>query len=219
MRSRIVAGPLVAAAMLALLALAPARPQERDLPHLRPWRPTVAQRFAAAMQASQHDLSRVTYHAGEITALVRVGAPDQLPRLRVDAAIAASRVRHTCGCVLAGYRVMTDRFGPDPILVASGRALPVAPSGPGWRARNWTAQEDEWVRTLPARVDGLGTEASRHRQRQPGAKREYEHGEKAKRFLFEHHAQSNAHILTKRIEYHNFLTSCSARPPNRLAVG
>jgi len=130
MRSRIVAGPLVAAAMLALLALAPARPQERDLPHLRPWRPTVAQRFAAAMQASQHDLSRVTYHDGQITALVRLGAPDQLPRLRVDAAIAASRVRHTCGCVLDGYRVMTDRFGPDPILVAAGRALPVAPAGP-----------------------------------------------------------------------------------------
>jgi hypothetical protein len=130
MRSRIVAGPLVAAAMLALLAFSPARQQQRDLPHLRPWRPTVAQRFAAAMQASQHDLSSVTYRDGQITAIVRIGATDQLPRLRVDAAIAASRVRHTCACVLSGYRVMTDRFGPDPILVAAGRALPVAPGGP-----------------------------------------------------------------------------------------
>ena len=130
MRGRILAGPLVAVTLLALLALSPGRPAPRHLAHLAPWRPTVAQRFAAAMQASQHDLSSVSYHDGQITAVVRLGAPELLPRLRVDAAIAASRVRHTCACVLTGYRVMTDRFGPDPILIAAGRALPVAPGGP-----------------------------------------------------------------------------------------
>ncbi len=56
---------------------------------MRPWRPTIAQRFAAAMQASGHDLVSVRSSGGVVVAVVRVGAADALPRLRVDASLAA----------------------------------------------------------------------------------------------------------------------------------
>ncbi len=56
-------------------------------------------------------------------------------------------MRHSCRCDLIGYRVLTDRFGPDPMLVAAGRALPTpaygAPSDTTWHMDGASDQQVE----------------------------------------------------------------------------
>ncbi len=114
-------GGLSAAVMLTVLAFTPPARSPRHLPELTPQRPTVQQRFATAMFGLGERVHAVTYRRGVVTGVVHDVAVADLPRLHIDAAIAATTVLHSCRCGLRAYAIASDRFGPEPITVTGGR--------------------------------------------------------------------------------------------------
>ena len=98
-------------------------------------------RYAAAMLKLGEGVSTVTEQHGVVIAMMRFVSPPDIPQITVDAAIAASRVQHACGCVLRGYEVVTDRFGPDVIEVARGVPQHVV-DGKGYTGQIWVMDGD-----------------------------------------------------------------------------
>jgi|tagenome__1003787_1003787.scaffolds.fasta_scaffold20978936_3 hypothetical protein len=116
-------GAVVAAAMLALLALAPPRalPTRDDLPHLVPWKPSPQARFSAALGALGEEPRATFYQGGGVVAAFRPVARWDMPRLRIDAAIAATRVLASCRCQVLHYRLIDDRLVQEhQTLIARG---------------------------------------------------------------------------------------------------
>jgi hypothetical protein len=105
-------GALVAAAMLSLLALAPppALPTGEDLPHLVPWKPSPQARFASALRSLGEEPRATFFQGGGVVAAFRPVAQWDMPRLRIDAGIAATRVLRSCRCQILHYRLIDDRL-------------------------------------------------------------------------------------------------------------
>jgi hypothetical protein len=138
---RAAVGCLVAAAMLALLALAPApdAPAGDALPKLRPWRPSVQARFSSALHALGEDPRAVFYEHGTLVAAFRPVDAWQLPRLRIDAAIAATRVLASCHCGVATYRLIDDRLIQEhQALIARGSIIAVDEVATDLDDTHWT---------------------------------------------------------------------------------
>jgi hypothetical protein len=117
---------VAAAALLLLVALPDGGGAGEATAGLVPQGITPAIRFAAALQALGTTPRRTWSRGDTVWALVRDVTPTRMPRLRVDAALAASAISHTCHCPVAAYGVTTDRFGPDEMTVLSA---PTAPAG------------------------------------------------------------------------------------------
>ena len=115
-------GVAVAAALLAIVAVATPPDPLPDRPDLMPTRPSVQARFASALRSLGQEPRTATYEAGVVTATMELVRSSELPRLRVDASIAASRVRSSCRCDLAGYRVLGDGQGANRKLLVAGVA-------------------------------------------------------------------------------------------------
>jgi hypothetical protein len=105
-------GALVAAAMLSLLALAPSAltPAGDSLPHLVPWRPSAQARFTTALNALGQHPRATSFESGVMLAAFRPVPAWQIPRLRIDAGIAATRVLSSCHCRVSRYRLIDDRL-------------------------------------------------------------------------------------------------------------
>jgi len=117
-------GYLVATAMLALLALAPGSeaPAGDDLPHLSPWRPSAQARFSSALRALGDDPRATFYEHATLVAAFRPVQPWQVPKLRIDAAIAATRVLRSCRCPVIRFRLIDDQLIQEhQALIARGR--------------------------------------------------------------------------------------------------
>jgi hypothetical protein len=161
LRPELALGVLAAAALLAAPALtAPSPPAHRSGARSAP--PPPAERFAQALEAVGQSPRRWWQSGDRVNVLVHDGELSALPELRIASAVAATAAEHACDCRIGSYRVVTDRFGPDPITVAFGRPQPVD---------DWRGRVD--VRLL--RMDGARDAAVARRARllRRGARREH----------------------------------------------
>lgn len=137
MVSRLLLGVAVAAATVAVLGFAQSGGHAAAAARQSP--PTDL--YAAALTKLGESASTVTEQRGVLIAMMRYVSPADIPQISVDAAIAASRVQHSCGCRLRGYQVVTDRFGPDVIEVARGVPQHVV-DPKGYTAQIWVMDGD-----------------------------------------------------------------------------
>jgi hypothetical protein len=136
MVSRLLLGVVVAAATFVLLGFGQSG---AHVATARPSPPTDL--YAAAMIKLGEGVSTVTEQHGTLIAMMRLVSPPDIPQISVDSAIAASRVQRACGCLLRGYEVVTDRFGPDVVEVARGVPQHVADPR-GYTAQIWVMDGD-----------------------------------------------------------------------------
>jgi hypothetical protein len=111
----------LAAALAALSLLAFVQPPGRTGPagQLAPQPPTPADRYAAVLTNLGTGPSHTWTDGGIVYALVHDASPELRPRLRVDAALAASAIAQTCRCDIGRYAIVTDRYG-DTTTIGGG---------------------------------------------------------------------------------------------------
>jgi hypothetical protein len=148
----------VCAASLVVLAASPG-PGARSSPD-RAGAPAWSHRAATVFVQSLAELGRRPRNAwtegDTVFALYRHTQPGMLPRIDIDAALAAAAVVVRCGCPVRAYEVVTDRFGPELTTLAAGTPI---------FARDTTGRLDDRL----VRMEGASDLAVRMRARELAA--------------------------------------------------